>query len=76
MEVWESTHKDMRTTQNLVSRLLKRKEDLKKNASSEQALIAKNNRRRQGRSKEELRRANRCNNCEKVGNWFKGCRAR
>jgi len=31
MEVWELTHKEMRTTQNLVSRLLKREEDLKKN---------------------------------------------
>ena len=42
MEIWELTHKEMRTTENLVSRLLKREEDVKKTSRPGQALLANN----------------------------------
>lgn len=76
MEIWELTHKDMRTTPNLVSRLLKREEDLKKNGDH-QALVT-----RQARPKltkdeiDEKKKITKCKACGKVGHWYRECPSR
>lgn len=72
MEIWELTHKEMRTTENLVSRLLKREEDIKNNSS--QALLASGSRvnRRNIPSEEKLKKIT-CYNCQQKGHYAKDC---
>jgi len=76
MEVWELTHPSMRTTANLISRLLKREEDLKMNADNHQALAV-------GRMNpeawkklpiEEKKKLTKCKNCGKKGHWARECK--
>lgn len=73
MEVWELTHPDMRTTANLVSRLLKREEDVKRN--TDQSLIARgSNQRPKPRTPqeiEELKKRTRCGLCKTIGHWVR-----
>lgn len=72
MEVWELTHPSMRTTPNLVARLLKREEDLKK--SGDQALLMRANKSRLTRQElEELKKNTRCVLCRVIGHWAKEC---
>lgn len=76
MEVWELTHPDMRTTANLISRLLKREDDLKR--SSDQALVTRGQGQRQMKPRtpqeiEELKKRTRCGICKAIGHWVREC---
>lgn len=63
MEIWELTHKDMRTTPNLVTRLLKREDDLKEGQVN-QVLQMK---------RAESKKNTNCHNCGKKGHWWAEC---
>lgn len=70
LEVWEMSHPDMRTTANLISRLLKREEDLKQ-VCGETSFIA-------GKSFQELtieekKKVTKCKYCQKKGHWGYEC---
>lgn len=75
MEVWELTHKDMRTTPNLVARLLKREEDLKQSGDVSHALVTKADRNPEWDSLpiEEKKKRSKCANCGEKGHWFREC---
>lgn len=70
MECWDMTHPDMRTTENLVSRLLKREIDLKKSRAIEYGLVAGASGRQS--YKERMKKVQ-CYNCEEFGHIAKNC---
>lgn len=72
MEIWELTHPQMRTTANLVSRLLKREEDLKK--ANDQALIVRGGKQKLTKQEvEDLKKRTKCGICKEVGHWAREC---
>lgn len=86
LELWELTHKDMQTTSNLVSRLLKKETDLKAiGDDDEQAMAMRRPQSRQYNSNmsyeerkrivEERKKTTRCNNCGQRGHWAAECSA-
>lgn len=76
IEIWELTPPSMRTTQNLIARLLRREEDLKKVSPGGQALAVRQARTKPRMTKEEvdqLKKVTGCAICHKKGHWFKEC---
>ena len=74
MEIWELTHPEMRTTQNLVARLLKREEDLKATQDSNQALLARNGKAKMTREEiEAMKERTNCGICKQKGHWAREC---
>jgi len=68
MEVWELTHKEMRTTQNLVSRLLERDEDSRRMRSMNKFSTQSSGKKL---SREQLKKITKCNNSGQTGHWFR-----
>lgn len=67
LELWEISHPDTRTTSNLVGRMLKREDDLKK--TGDRALVARGKQ----MTLEERKKVTRCNACHKIGHWAREC---
>lgn len=67
LEMWEITHPEMRTTQNLVTRLFKREEDLKNQSEVAQAMLVKKTGPR--RQVDEIKKKTSCHACGEVGHW-------
>lgn len=72
MEIWELTHESMSTTPNLVSRLLKREDDLKrsKQEDEDKAFVSRVPRQRMSREEIEARKkVTNCGICKQRGHW-------
>lgn len=75
LEVWELTHPSMKTTANLVSRLIKREEDIKETGLSDQAFTVRKYSPDEWRKLPiaEKKKLSRCKTCKKRGHWAKEC---
>ena len=74
MEVWELTHPDMRTTPNLVARLLKKEEDVKATGGGQLLLMkGKDGRRWEELSIKERKKISKCAACGTQGHWAREC---
>lgn len=70
LELWELTHPEMRTTQNLVARPPKREEDVATNNSTARAMIARSSKRRLTfKQVEDLKKKTKCHACGEIGHW-------
>lgn len=74
MEIWELTHESMRTTPNLVSRLLKREEDLKKVSPDDKVFAVRAQRPKMTKAEiEAKKKVTPCHSCGKKGHWALEC---
>lgn len=82
-EVWETTHPDLKKVDVLISRILKKEEDLiTKGAAENSAFVTnRNNYNRTGKTYnnqnlDELKKNSKCAKCGHKGHWAKECRTK
>ena len=74
LEIWELTHPTMKTTANLVARLLKKEEDLNSTKNHQALVIGKYTKEEWDKLPiAEKKKVSRCKKCGKKGHWFKEC---